>query len=192
MAVSVAQDIRRLFTEMDVAHVKVAGVLLDDFEYMRDPAHAQKVLDAVSTGAMPLRAAASRLGRRIPFSSSGIESRLDARPSRRWDAARWSVPPADDTSLAAQRLPLRPPQPSRSAPRAATPRTLTATRPPRQANPAERSGNDKRCWQVTPPPAPCRRKLGGHAWPRPGLPAGGAAGSGRSRKWPPRCPSDPN
>jgi hypothetical protein len=53
MAVSFAQDIRRLFTDMDIAHMKPAGVLLDDFGYMRDPAHAQKVLDAVSTGAMP-------------------------------------------------------------------------------------------------------------------------------------------
>jgi hypothetical protein len=53
MAVSFAQDIRPLFTDMDIAHMRVAGVLLDDFEYMRDPAHAQKVLDAVSTGAMP-------------------------------------------------------------------------------------------------------------------------------------------
>lgn len=53
MAVSFAQDIRPLFTDMDIAHMKVAGVLLDDFVYMRDPAHAQKVLDAVSTGAMP-------------------------------------------------------------------------------------------------------------------------------------------
>jgi hypothetical protein len=53
MAVSFAQDIRRLFTDMDIAHMKPAGVLLDDFEYIRDPAHAQKVLDAVSTGVMP-------------------------------------------------------------------------------------------------------------------------------------------
>jgi hypothetical protein len=53
MAVSFAQDIRPLFTDMDIAHMKGAGVLLDDFEYLRDPAHAQKVLDAVSTGAMP-------------------------------------------------------------------------------------------------------------------------------------------
>jgi hypothetical protein len=53
MAVSFAQDIRRLFTDMDIAHMKVAGVLLDDFEYMHDPAHAQRVLDAVSSGAMP-------------------------------------------------------------------------------------------------------------------------------------------
>ena len=53
MAVSFAQDIRPLFTEMDVAHMKGAGVLLDDFDYMRDPGHAQKVLDAVSAGVMP-------------------------------------------------------------------------------------------------------------------------------------------
>jgi hypothetical protein len=49
VAVSFAQDIRPLFTDMDIAHMRVAGVLLDDFGYMRDPAHAQKVLDAVST-----------------------------------------------------------------------------------------------------------------------------------------------
>jgi hypothetical protein len=53
MAVSFAQDIRPLFTDMDIAHMTVAGVLLDDLECMRDPAYAQKVLDAVSTGAMP-------------------------------------------------------------------------------------------------------------------------------------------
>jgi hypothetical protein len=53
MAVSFAQDIRPLFTEMDVAHMKSAGVLLDDFDYMRDPDHAQKVLGTVSTGSMP-------------------------------------------------------------------------------------------------------------------------------------------
>jgi len=53
MAVSFAQDIRPLFTDMDIAHMKRAGVLLDDFDYMRDPGHAQKVLDTVSTGSMP-------------------------------------------------------------------------------------------------------------------------------------------
>jgi hypothetical protein len=53
MAVSFARDIRPLFTEMDIAHMKGFGVLLDDFDYMRDPARAQKVLDAVSAGAMP-------------------------------------------------------------------------------------------------------------------------------------------
>jgi len=69
---------------------------------------------------------------------------------------------------------------------------LTATRPPRQANPAERSRNDKSCWRVRPRPAPCRRKLGGRAWPRPGRPAGGAAGNGWRGKWPLPGPSDPN
>jgi hypothetical protein len=53
MAVSFARDIRPLFTDMDVEHMKGGGVLLDDFDYMRDPVHAQQVLDAVSTGAMP-------------------------------------------------------------------------------------------------------------------------------------------
>jgi hypothetical protein len=53
MAVSFVRDIRPLFTEMDIAHMKGFGVLLDDFDYMRDSAHAQKVLDAVSAGAMP-------------------------------------------------------------------------------------------------------------------------------------------
>jgi hypothetical protein len=53
MAVSFERDIRPLFTDMDVDHMKRAGVVLDDFDYMRDPGHAQKVLDTVSTGAMP-------------------------------------------------------------------------------------------------------------------------------------------
>jgi hypothetical protein len=53
MAVSFAQDIRPLFTDMDIAHMKDLGVALDDLGYMRDPAHAQQVLDSVSTGAMP-------------------------------------------------------------------------------------------------------------------------------------------
>jgi len=53
MAVSFVQDIRPLFTKMDIAHMKGFGVLLDDFDYMRDPAHARKVLDAVSARARP-------------------------------------------------------------------------------------------------------------------------------------------
>ncbi len=53
MAVSFAHDIRPLFTDMDVAHMKSFGVSLDDIDYMRDPAHAQKVLNAVSAGTMP-------------------------------------------------------------------------------------------------------------------------------------------
>ena len=53
MAVSFAQDIRPLFTAMDIAHMKEFGVALDDFDYMRDPDHAQNVLKMVSTGSMP-------------------------------------------------------------------------------------------------------------------------------------------
>jgi hypothetical protein len=53
VAVSFAHDIRPLFTGMDVAHMKDHGVRLDDFGYMRDPGHAQNVLNAVSSGAMP-------------------------------------------------------------------------------------------------------------------------------------------
>ena len=33
--------------------MKNFGVLLDDFGFIRDPANAQKVLNAVSSGAMP-------------------------------------------------------------------------------------------------------------------------------------------
>ena len=55
MAVSFAQDIRPLFTDMDIAHMKDLGVALDDLGYMRDPAHARQVLDQVSTGVMPPR-----------------------------------------------------------------------------------------------------------------------------------------
>jgi len=53
MAVSFAADIRPLFTEIDVDHMQGLGVLLDDYEYMRDPDHAQRVIDAVNSGSMP-------------------------------------------------------------------------------------------------------------------------------------------
>jgi hypothetical protein len=53
VAVSFAQDIRPLFTDMDIAHMRNFGVSLDDYDYMRDPAHARSVLNMVSTGAMP-------------------------------------------------------------------------------------------------------------------------------------------
>jgi hypothetical protein len=33
VAVSFAQDIRPLFTDMDIAHMKRFGVMLDDFGY---------------------------------------------------------------------------------------------------------------------------------------------------------------
>ena len=55
MAVSFAQDIRPLFTDMDVAHMRRFLVKLDDFDYMRKPRHAQRVLKNVSSGRMPPR-----------------------------------------------------------------------------------------------------------------------------------------
>jgi hypothetical protein len=55
MTVSFAQDIKPLFTDMDVAHMNNFGVSLDDFDYMRDPSHAQRVLSRVSNGSMPPR-----------------------------------------------------------------------------------------------------------------------------------------
>ena len=55
MAVSFAQDIRPLFTDMDVAHMRHLLVKLDDFDYMRNPRHAEHVLKQVNTGAMPPR-----------------------------------------------------------------------------------------------------------------------------------------
>ena len=53
MAVSFAANIKPMFTDMDIAHMKNFGVFLDDFGFMHDPANAQKVLNAVSSGAMP-------------------------------------------------------------------------------------------------------------------------------------------
>ena len=55
MAVSFAEDIRPLFTDMDVTHMRHLLVKLDDFDYMRKPRHAKHVLNSVSTGAMPPR-----------------------------------------------------------------------------------------------------------------------------------------
>jgi hypothetical protein len=55
MAVSFAQDIRPLFTDMDVAHMRRLLVKLDDFDYMRKPGHAEHILKTVSSGRMPPR-----------------------------------------------------------------------------------------------------------------------------------------
>ena len=68
MAVRFAQDIRPLFTDMDIAHMKGFGVLLDDFGYMRDPAHAQHVLNRVSDGSMPPRRSGEP-----PWSSENVQ-----------------------------------------------------------------------------------------------------------------------
>jgi len=46
--VSFARDIRPLFRAVDVEHMKVHGVNLDDHTFMSDPDNANKVLGAVS------------------------------------------------------------------------------------------------------------------------------------------------
>ena len=55
MTVSFAADILPLFTTMDVDHMKPHGVALDDYGYMSEPTHAGRVLETVSSGAMPPR-----------------------------------------------------------------------------------------------------------------------------------------
>jgi hypothetical protein len=50
--VSFATDIKPLFRPVDIAHMKSAGVKLDDYEYMSNPANnhqnAQHVQDSLS------------------------------------------------------------------------------------------------------------------------------------------------
>ncbi len=53
MTVSFKTDILPLFTGMDIEHMSAAGVLLDDYAYMSQPANASRVYETVSTGAMP-------------------------------------------------------------------------------------------------------------------------------------------
>jgi len=47
MAVSFANDIKPLFREIDVKHMKVHGIPLDEYAYMSDPANANSVLQTV-------------------------------------------------------------------------------------------------------------------------------------------------
>ena len=47
MAVSFAADIKPLFREIDIKHMKVGGVLLDDYAYMSKPDNASSVLETV-------------------------------------------------------------------------------------------------------------------------------------------------
>jgi hypothetical protein len=42
--VSFVRDIRPLFRAIDISHMKSYGVKLDDFTYMSNPDHANKVL----------------------------------------------------------------------------------------------------------------------------------------------------
>lgn len=53
MTVSFTTDILPLFTSMDVEHMGRAGVSLDDYAYMREPANASSVYESVASGTMP-------------------------------------------------------------------------------------------------------------------------------------------
>lgn len=47
MAVSFANDIKPLFRQIDIDHMKNFGMPLDDFAFMSDPANANSVLGTV-------------------------------------------------------------------------------------------------------------------------------------------------
>jgi len=46
--VSFARDIRPLFRDVDISHMKRHGIMLDDYTFMSDPDNANKVLEALS------------------------------------------------------------------------------------------------------------------------------------------------
>jgi hypothetical protein len=57
LPVSFSKDIKPLFREVDIEHMKVHGVPLDDYQYMSDAtnsyAHAQAVLNSLVRKTMP-------------------------------------------------------------------------------------------------------------------------------------------
>ena len=46
--VSFARDIRPLFRDVDIEHMEVHGIKLDDYTFMSDPNNADKVLETLS------------------------------------------------------------------------------------------------------------------------------------------------
>jgi hypothetical protein len=52
--VSFANDIRPLFRAKDIACMKPRSVFLDNYDWIRTPANAQRVYDQLSSGNMPL------------------------------------------------------------------------------------------------------------------------------------------
>jgi hypothetical protein len=44
----VARDIRPLFRDVDISHMKAHGIKLDDYTFMSEPDNANKMLGAVS------------------------------------------------------------------------------------------------------------------------------------------------
>jgi hypothetical protein len=53
MTVSFKTHILPLFTKVDIEHMSYAGVSLDDYAYMSEPANASVVYEQVSTRQMP-------------------------------------------------------------------------------------------------------------------------------------------
>jgi hypothetical protein len=53
MTVSFKTDILPMFTGVDIEHMSYAGVLLDDYAYMSEPANAESVYEQVAAGSMP-------------------------------------------------------------------------------------------------------------------------------------------
>ena len=53
MTVSFKTDILPMFTDVDIEHMSYAGVLLDDYAYMSEPANAESVYEQVADGSMP-------------------------------------------------------------------------------------------------------------------------------------------
>ena len=47
--VSFERDIRPLFRDVDISHMKVHGIKLDDYTFMSEPDNANKVLGALSS-----------------------------------------------------------------------------------------------------------------------------------------------
>jgi hypothetical protein len=46
--VSFARDIRPLFRDVDISHMESFDIMLDDYEFMSNPDHANKVLAVLS------------------------------------------------------------------------------------------------------------------------------------------------
>ena len=46
--VSFPRDIRPLFRDVDISHMEVHGITLDDYTFMSDPDNANKVVEALS------------------------------------------------------------------------------------------------------------------------------------------------
>jgi hypothetical protein len=53
-AISFAKDIKPLFRPVDIQHMRPIGVLLDDYDYMSQPANAKKVYDHLTGAQTPI------------------------------------------------------------------------------------------------------------------------------------------